>query len=146
MDREILCKAKRVRYGDYIIGGILMIDEKKLLEKLRIYISDYAKPPYGREVEGTVELLKEAADAIEALSDKPEVDYDGEWIPCSERLPKKDGFYLATIDGEIAGVDKSFTGLAEFENGKWIDDEGDYKPIIAWQPLPEPYKETGGLT
>lgn len=62
------------------------------------------------------------------------------WIPCSERMPENDGFYLATIDGEIAGEDKPFSGLAEFENGKWIDDEEDYQCIIAWQPLPEPYR------
>ena len=61
------------------------------------------------------------------------------WIPVEERLPEKDGFYIATMDGEVAGQEDPFTGLAEFENGKWIDDEDDYRCVIAWRPLPEPY-------
>ena len=62
------------------------------------------------------------------------------WIPVEEQLPKKDGFYLATLDGEICGADEPFTGMAEFENGKWIDDEDDYQCVLAWMSLPEPYR------
>ena len=62
-----------------------------------------------------------------------------DWIPVEERLPEEDGFYLATLDGEICGKEEAFTGLAEFEHGKWIDDEEGYKCVLAWQPLPEPY-------
>lgn len=61
------------------------------------------------------------------------------WIPVEERLPEEDGFYLAILDGEICGQEEAFTGLAEFEHGKWIDDEEGYKCVLAWQPLPEPY-------
>ena len=63
-----------------------------------------------------------------------------QWIPCSERLPEKDGYYLATCDGEICGEDQPFTGLAEYENRKWVDDEDDYQCVLAWMPLPEPWK------
>lgn len=66
---------------------------------------------------------------------------DNDWIPVEEKLPESDGFYLATLDGEICGQEEAFTGLAEFEHGKWIDDEEGYKCVLAWQPLPEPYKE-----
>ena len=62
------------------------------------------------------------------------------WILVDERLPESDGFYLATLDGEIFGQEEAFAGLAEFEHGKWIDDEEDYKCVLAWQPLPESYK------
>lgn len=54
------------------------------------------------------------------------------WIPVEERLPEEDGFYLATLDGEICGQEEAFTGLAEFEHGKWIDDEEGYKCVLAW--------------
>lgn len=64
------------------------------------------------------------------------------WIPVSERLPKENGFYLATCDGEICGENEPFTGLAEYENGKWVDDEEDYQCVLAWMPLPQPYRES----
>ena len=62
------------------------------------------------------------------------------WIPVEERLPEEDGFYLCTMDGKIVGEEEPFTGLSEFENGLWIDDDIDYRCIIAWRPLPEPYR------
>ena len=80
---------------------------------------------------------------IEKIVQEVAEEYNNGWIPCSEQLPKKDGFYLATLDGEIAGEEKPFSGLEEFENGKWVDDEEDYQCVLAWQPLPEPYKPEG---
>lgn len=58
------------------------------------------------------------------------------WIPVSDRLPK-DGTYITTLDGELVGQEEPFTGMCGIENGKW-DDEA---CVIAWMPLPEPYKE-----
>ena len=62
------------------------------------------------------------------------------WISVEKAQPEEDGFYIATMDGEIVGQEETFVGLAEFENGKWIDDEEDYKCVIAWRHLPEPYR------
>ena len=62
------------------------------------------------------------------------------WIPVEERLPEVDGFYIATMDGGIVGQEETFVGLAELENGLWVDDDIDYKCIIAWRPLPDPYR------
>lgn len=58
------------------------------------------------------------------------------WVPVSEGLPE-DGTYLCTLDGELCGIDEPFTGMCGIENGVW--DERDC--VIAWMPLPEPYKE-----
>lgn len=80
-------------------------------------------------------MLRAAAIIIKHMTDDP-----GDWIPVTERLPETDGFYIATHDGEICGEEKPFVGLAEFENGKWVDDEEDYQCIFAWQPLPAPYR------
>ena len=94
------------------------------------------------------QALRQAADTIESLSDKLQAENMkrssedcGGWIPCKEILPKKDGFYIATLDGEIVGEDKPFSGTAEFKDRKWVDDEEDYQCVLAWMPLPEPYHE-----
>jgi len=97
---------------------------------------------------GIAAALKNAADTIEDLSaklqaanmERSSAHYHGGWIPCSERLPDKDGFYMVTIDGELVGDTKPFAGLAEFEKGEWVDNEDDYQCVLAWMPLPEPYK------
>ena len=88
-------------------------------------------------------------------------EYKGGWIPCSERLPEERDWYLAVFEE----VDTGFIGLpyiAEYLMGKhtiattedgWIihnctDIENEYAEYykklrcVAWQPLPEPYKES----
>lgn len=41
------------------------METTKLIEKMRKTANQYETPPYGREVDGTVELLREAADKLE---------------------------------------------------------------------------------
>lgn len=66
---------------------------------------------------------------------KTENVHDNDWIPVSDRLPE-DGTYICTLDGELIGEEEPFTGMCGIVNGKW-DEEG---CVIAWMPLPEPYK------
>lgn len=74
---------------------------------------------------------------IEQLQDDLKQDEkENGWIPVSERSPE-DGTYITTLDGELVGQKEPFTGMCGIENGK-RDDEG---CVIAWMPLPEPYKE-----
>ena len=63
-----------------------------------------------------------------------------EWVPCSERLPKDDRTKIVTLAN----------GNAEcgyYSNGDWwcIGDSIKLENpiVIAWQPLPEPYREEG---
>ena len=62
----------------------------------------------------------------------------GEWIPVSERLPEKGNqSYLVTVDygeGIICSCQRFFFN----DEIGWNDD-----CVIAWQPLPEPYKGGG---
>ena len=60
------------------------------------------------------------------------------WIPADERLPE-DGTYICTLDGELCGLEEPFTGMCGIEKGIW--DEPDC--VIAWRPLPEPYRPEG---
>ena len=68
------------------------------------------------------------------------------WIPCSERLPEKEGAYITTLSGTLVGENALLVGWSYFEsdcweefgNSHWEEDEFN---VIAWMPLPEPYKE-----
>lgn len=82
---------------------------------------------------GDSELCEDALQmAITALQNQPV------WIPVSERLPEKSGSYLTWVryDNE------------EFMSIEDIDCEGILKEwnfngkVIAWMPLPEPYRES----
>ena len=101
-------------------------------------------------------MMYEIADMIE---DAPTIN---EWIPCSERMPEEHDtaftkykgtekwhdFMFAKASNEVLvtakfedGTTKSFT-MRTFD-GKWVDRESIVnKKIIAWMPLPEPYKES----
>lgn len=71
--------------------------------------------------------------------------YNNGWIPCSERLPEIAGYpVLATLENKFGQirVARIFTSYdlkpfwhcnnPEFDLNVW--------KVIAWQPLPEPYK------
>lgn len=58
-----------------------------------------------------------------------------QWIPVTERLPKNETRALVTFeDGFVAATEY-------YDNGwdLWAD-SGD---VVAWMPLPEPYREEG---
>ena len=68
-----------------------------------------------------------------------------QWIPCSERLPNRDE-YLKD-DGRFIVTDgnRSYQCIFDMYTGKfkrfaWNKLLEEDKFVIAWQPLPEPYK------
>ena len=100
--------------------------------------------------------LKECFEIVQEVAEE----YNGGWIPCSERLPEERDWCLAVFEE----VDTGFIGIpyiAEYLMGKhtiattedgWIihncTDREDvsseyYKKLrcVAWQPLPEQFKE-----
>lgn len=123
---------------------------EKILEEIKemrdIMKSTVATNCFGKDCEHddcTVCVCERAMEIIRSHMDEAKDTNalsNASWIPVEERLPESDGFYLATLDGEICGQKEAFAGLAEFEHGKWIDNEEGYKCVLAWQPLPEPYK------
>lgn len=85
------------------------------------------------------------------------------WIPAKDRLPDTEGCYLVTekhsygssVSNSISIVHftKDLKAIDEFDfYGKsgegWYVFDGEYgyievNNVVAWQPLPEPYKEGG---
>ena len=86
--------------------------------------------------------LDEAADVIEELSRLHEAqrqnlitlmndDPEMEWIPVTERPPKKTGSYLVYVYGEVTEMN--------YWRGEWHRMGDDYtKAVTHWMPLPRP--------
>ena len=85
---------------------------------------------YGQEYDAEgIEALEMAIKALEQTG----------WIPVSERLPEEDGAYLVTTKwkGSYSGDVYIETNMAMYrEQTK----EWDCVDVIAWMPLPQPYK------
>lgn len=89
-----------------------------------------ARPEYlNPNQKGHEEYNKAWNDGVKAYwNGLKELPSESEWIPCSEQEPEKDGYYLVCwSDGQI--------------ETEWYDNEGwGYCDVVAWMPLPEPYK------
>ena len=82
-----------------------------------------------------------------------------EWIPVTERLPIQEGEYLVTVNNiggrpfrsivrwanNLYNVDRYDFPFAKRKGWYYYDSEWGYceeTDVIAWMPLPEPYKES----
>ena len=81
---------------------------------------------------GTMDIAKNVI--LKALDEQPR------WIATSERLPEKDTYVLATTRWE------EITIAEMYSENDWFIHEGatnvETDEIIAWMPMPEPYKES----
>lgn len=102
------------------------IEEAIFQEDAPIYIGDMEVDGY---VRGSVvkEIIRSHMD--EAKND--------DWIPYTEQnMPKKGGIYLVTCDDKEYPVKRM-----RFKENLWYWYYGIYDGrILAWQPLPEPYR------
>ena len=97
----------------------------------------YTEYHAGKAVIKDKNKLSEAMEKLAMYEDREESADFGKWIPCSERLPENAMNVIAQFSSGTV------TELRYAGNGIF---EGIYKystkVIIAWMPLPEPYKET----
>lgn len=100
------------------------------------------------QVKEVVEEAKNAA--LSVIKSEPH------WTPCSEELPKENGHYLVTFHQtateEDLGFDMDYTDVRKMrydtKHGwrtprhipSWINDAV-VSTVLAWMPLPEPYRE-----
>ena len=121
--------------------------KEKLLEEIDDCIKRYNEPPYGIEVEGTVELLERCRCIISR-------EMHDDWIPIENGFPKEKGWYQCTCFTEwiwkepivrdlffnnnlqefIDNIRYQMNGHKDIQKFFWT------KHVIAWKPLPESYK------
>ena len=75
----------------------------------------------------------------------PSVTPTQKWIPTSEHQPKENGNYLAFYRASDGTASLDFMMVDHCNaGGGWLHEESkkkSYKKVMAWMPLPEPYKE-----
>lgn len=99
--------------------------------------------------EAFIEAYKECQDIIRKHMSGKDTDVhtnDG-WISVEERLPEVDEDTEETIEDDdcpeyivtIRGASESTT-LKYSPDGTWFDENGYVYDVIAWRPLPDPYR------
>lgn len=118
-----------------------MIDEKKLIDNLKGEWEELCD--YSENVETLLEYV------IKFIGEQPKI---GDWTPCSERLPEEGQLVLATHEGGVNPERQVIEHM--FKDGQFICNwDMDTKfgsptfgqhymgDVIAWKPLPDPYRE-----
>lgn len=96
-----------------------------------------------------IEVLNGMADTIAELEEKLA---EREWIPCSERLPKAEDMYQIPEQRYLCQLEahgeRKFCVLSRLKGAvspfwDWYGIAVYDSEVIAWMPLPEPYREDG---
>jgi hypothetical protein len=118
-----------------------------VLEKILEEIKDNAKLGNMHwetiRVEKVEEIIRSHMDEVTNMSGKRLIDANDGWIPVSKRLPEvpegTEDFYCPEFNVTIKDASKATT-LKYAPDGTWFDDSGEVYNVMAWQPLPEPYR------
>ena len=73
----------------------------------------------------------------------PTLESPRDWTPCAEGLPTKAGTYLVTYkeSSERLGIEwKRDVCRARFTKAGWTFNRMACRTVLAWQPLPAPYR------
>ena len=127
---------------------------EKILEEIedvrKIMKYTVATNCFGKECENddcTVCVCERVIEIIRShMEEVNDTNVPSNWIPCSERLPNEIEFqetycrnqYAAEFLVTIKGATRPTT--LYFKNNSWFDEQRDYYKVVAWQPLPAPYK------
>ena len=87
----------------------------------------------GYPIDDSDELRKIWAEYFNGI---PPAQPEPQWIPCSEGMPKKTGYYICTCHDGI----RYRTSALKWSTGWVLTGARSYWKVIAWMPLPEPWK------
>lgn len=114
-----------------------MIDEKVLIERLEEEAEEHKK--YWQEFgdEDSFGGMNATMRAIEIVNQLAEESNNG-WIPCSERLPEECvPVLVCNIEGKVYIRQINWISRGRAQIPYWSQNS---TGIIAWQPLPTPFK------
>lgn len=126
--RDMMCD----QYGCPISDVVFALD--KAIEALYGH-----KDPY--EYYGKLEKAHD--DGYEEGYGQAKFDYEPYWIPCSERLPNSQTEVIVSCRDDSADTICRYTASGWITtNGEyWIVDNEINPYVVAWMPLPKPYRE-----
>lgn len=119
------------------------------IDKLQLKLREYAdKKAFNGEIEVANEILKAKCFIDQECTVIEEKQLNNGWIPVSERLPQlPDGKSFIFVNATVlapSGLRNTMQMTWELKRGKptwcYLGRTSDWN-VIAWQPLPEPYKE-----
>ena len=133
---------------------------KEVFKKIRERLEERARW-YNSASDSDQDVRRGVKEAIEIVN-QVESECNNGWIPCSERLPEEHDSLFAMYKGTNKWDDAMFEKISDVVNVTVVDEKGKavtthahttdgiwhcdllrcnrtYR-IIAWQPLPEPYK------
>ena len=122
-------------------------DVDKVVEELELHSFEFGTdtlPVHYVRLNDAIEIVKQEA---EKFGTDTNVVSNG-WIPCSERLPEEAFGCLVTVmdcepstQTDLENILPYFVG---YDGETWNDADGKEIPfeVIAWMPLPQPYKES----
>ena len=81
-------------------------------------------------------------DALRAIEDVPSAEPEQRWIPVTERLPINDVDVIVSVLDNSGDTPYRFTsvGWCTPDGKYWVVDNVMCYGVIAWMPLPEPYR------
>ena len=113
-----------------------MQELEKILEEVNRRINEYVDHDYVRGSGDVVKGLSIAKSIVRKHMN------DG-WIPVEDRPPKTNGTYNVTryIDGHFISDSAYFDGQNTWHSDNRVNHSRPYlTDVIAWRPLPEPYR------
>ena len=118
---------------------------EKILEEISKAEKEYVTGHKVLYALGATGMASEISGIIRSRMDNVP-DNSAGWIPVNERLPEESDYYMACIyNDEVDDYDFRKTWFAHADDYDMDESEWrelyDFERVIAWQPLPEPYKE-----
>lgn len=130
-----------IKLGAFLDGydrGIEASEQGLILDKIRAEIAELEEGISSYHNDRPLVFKNEVLQIIDKYNtESEEQPKTGNWIPCSERLPEKNGNYLVTVEANDGTASIKFQ-MVDHYGPDWLH-EGKHEKVIAWMPLPESY-------